>query len=78
MLDPRFGTPSETNPIEYSQVPIVSYRNMQEFNYFYNYTVYHREPYQLTIKLIDNIKMFSKTHRYLDSTLVTPFGTGNG
>lgn len=44
LLDDTYGLP-QVSVIDYRGAPVVSYRNMQEFQYFYNYTVHHREPY---------------------------------
>lgn len=77
MLDSNYGLPKKVSPVDHAGAPVVSYRNMQLYNYIYNYTVYHREPYQLTGRLANNIQKFSREFAYLEAALTTSFGTGD-
>jgi hypothetical protein len=75
LLDPNYGLPNES-PVDHRSAPVVSYRNMQRYGYYYKYPVHHREPYQLNPRLTANIQKLSRIHEYLDAALTTPFGTG--
>lgn len=72
LLDDTYGLPPHDSFIDHRGAPVVSYKNMKEFDYFYNYTVHHREPYQISMRLYEMIQKMSRIHEYLDAAMVSP------